>query len=284
MPNKSSFLLLQEYNYFTNYRIHKSISMRTILLIMSFLLTTIISVAQDTLYKTDGTKHSIKTVEINETQVKYKLSTNPNGPIYVLNKENIIKIINESGLIDIFSIKAIKNIVKDPRNIDFGRNLISLNVSDFLFNFLTLGYEYTFKSGKYSIKCPLSFGLYSKPKYKPQDYWGGYYYYQGAYKNAFNKFSTGLDFNFYPFGQGKSKLFLGPSILYGQFYFINLDKEIGTYYDFLFQTGILFQPLKHINFSLNAGIGIGHSNSINFGAYSNTGIAARGGLNIGYKF
>jgi len=259
--------------------------MRKILFIIPFLLTIIFLVSQDTLHKTDGTKHIIKTIEINETQVKYKLISNINGPIYVINKDNIIKIVNETGLIDTFPKKIIKNIIQDPRNIDFGRNFISLNVADFLFGFLTIGYEYTSKSGKYSLKFPLSFGLYSNSNSSHNGYWGGYYNYWVDYHNDWNNFSTGFDFYLYPFGQGKAKFFFGPSLVYGQFNFWNYNphlnyttKERGTYYAFLLQNGFLFQPSKHFNLSINAGIGLGYTK----GLIGN--IAARGGLNIGYKF
>ena len=258
--------------------------MRTIFLLIPFLLTTIILVAQDTLYKTDGTKHIIKTVELNETQVKYKLISNINGPIYVINKDNILKIVTETGLIDTFPKIITKNIIQDPRNIDFGRNFISVNVTDFLFGFLTLGYEYTFKSGKYSLKFPLSFGLNSHPNYNSDGYWVGYYYYQGKYNNAYNVFSTGLDLNFYNFGQGKSKFFYGPSFVYGQFKFYNIGNDIGTYYAFLLQTGFLFQPTKSINFSINTGIGLGFAQTSFSQTFLDKGIAANGGLNIGLKF
>jgi len=189
---------------------------------MSFSFTSSFLDAQDTLYKTYGSKQIVKIIEVNETQVKYKPASNLNGPGYVINKVDILKIAYETGLIDSFPKNITKNKIPDPRNIDFGRNFISFNVSDLLFGFLTIGYEYTFKSGKYSLKCPLSFGLNSKSYSGSRGYYGGYYYYQGDYHNTYNKFSTGLDFNFHPFGQGKSKFFFGPSFVFGQFIFQEL--------------------------------------------------------------
>jgi len=247
--------------------------MRTIFLIILFHCISNLLHSQDTLYNKDGTKQIIKTLDVNETQVKYKLVINLNGPTYVINKDEVLKIAYETGLIDTFPKKISKNINQDLRNIDFGRNFISLNVSDFLFGFITIGYEYTFKSGKFGLKCPLSFVLNSN--------WRGVFQ---NYDLFTNRFSTGFDFYFYLFGKGKAKYFFGPSLEYGQDNFNY--QEIVTYYAFSIQNGFLFQLSKHFNFSINTGIGISRSrinNSLsNFGKLE--GIVVKGGLNIGYKF
>jgi len=212
--------------------------------------------AQDTLYMTDGTKEIVKILEVNKTQIKYKPDVKSNGKTYVISKDDVLKIAYETGLIDVFPNSVTTNIIpdrkEDPRNTDFGRNFISLNVFDLLFSSLNIGYEYTFKSGVFSLKFPFSFRLNSKTS------------------DIFNSgFGTGFDFYIYPFGQGKAKYFLGPSIVY------RLLKEQTNYNAFLFQNGFLFQPSKHINLSINAGIGFDNIKKV---------ARSKGGLNIGYKF
>jgi len=228
--------------------------------------------AQDTLYKADGSVHIVKILEVNDSQVKYKLYDNQEGPLYVIGKDNVTRIKFENGLIEDFPVhlpeKIIPLIKIDPRTTDFGRNFISVNIFDLLTqNTLTFGYEYTFKSGLISLKVPVSF------RFDNNGYYPGH-----------KSFGTGLDLNLYPYGQGKAKFFYGPSFEYRKYEFSNSNYEINSVYALLFQAGYLFQPTKHLNFSINAGIGYARLISDN-SYYNNTGdVATKAGLNIGYKF
>lgn len=133
---------------------------------------------------------------------------------------------------------------------------------------LSVGYEYTFKSGLSSIKVPVSFGLNNNA-----------YYYE------YKTFGTGLDFNLYPYGQGRAKFFYGPSFEYKKFRTTNFMTEVNSAYTFLLQAGFLFQPEKHLNISVVAGIGYMHLFWNAPDPYSNKGdVATRLGLNAGYKF
>lgn len=267
--------------------------MRTIFYITLFLFTSNLVHAQDTLYRNDGSKQIAKILEVNETQIKYKPGSNLNGPTYVINRDDVIKIVYESGLVDVVSKKITNNIVpagiEDPRNTDFGRNFISLNVPDVWLGSLTFNYERTFKSGDFSFKCPLSLGLSSIGLANS----GSQNYDYGGYYNRDKIFSTGLDFYFYPFGQGKAKFFFGPSVEYGQFnYWIynynpagtSNQKERGTYHAILLQNGFLFQPSKHFNLSINVGMGYSSTTSDGYSGSTGGRITFRGGLNMGYKF
>ena len=245
--------------------------------------------SQDTLYRNDGSRQVAKIIEINETQVKYKLGINLNGPTYVINRDDVMKIVFETGLVDVFPKMTIHASLpgrkKDPRSTDFGRNFISLNVPDIGLGSLTFNYEYTLKSGDFSFKCPLSLGLISTGLV---DAPSRYYDYRGYYDRD-KIFSTGLDFYFYPFGQGKARYFIGPSVEYGLFNYWTVifnpnppfdsrsAKERGTYHAFLMQNGFLFQPSKHFNISIH--VGTGYSSAMTHGS-----ITIRAGLNVGYKF
>lgn len=254
--------------------------------------------AQDTLYRSDGTRQAVKIIEVHESQVKYKMSSKVDGPMYVVNKEDIKKIVYENGATDTFPIlKSINAIQKDPRSIDFGRNFISLNMTDLFLGSLTIGYERTFKSGNYSIRCPLSLGLISLGLASPVTNYSNTLnqFISGlstnSYSGYYNRdkiFSTGLDFYYYNSGQGKSKFYFGPSLEFGQFNYwtydydflnaYNYKKEQGTYYAFLLQTGFLLQPDKHLNISINAGLG--YANTVS----ARGTLAIRGGISMGYKF
>ncbi len=256
-----------------------------------FLLISHVLHGQDTLLRKDGTKQIVKILEVNEAQVKYKAIANLSGPTYVISKDALAKIVYENGSFDVFQERKSGNMIpsrnEDPISTDFGRNFMSLNIPDLVFGSLTFCYERTSKSGDFSFKIPLSLGLISlglaDRNYNDDK---GYYGRSKIY-------STGLDFYFYPSGQGTAKFFFGPSFEYGRFnhgsytyfstpnppyYYSYFENRKENYYAFLLQNGVLFQPLKHFNISINAGLGYSHSST------DRSDLVVRGGLNIGYKY
>lgn len=52
---------------------------------------------QDVLYKKDNSKYEVKITEITPTEVKYKLKSHPDGPLYVIYKSDVALIIYENG-------------------------------------------------------------------------------------------------------------------------------------------------------------------------------------------
>jgi hypothetical protein len=236
------------------------------------------SYCQDTLYKTNGTVHLVKILEVNKTCIKYTQFSYLNGPVHVICLEDIIKIKYPDGRSETFAKANSKGTIhkwrEDPRKADFGKNFIALNVTDLHFGSLTLSYERLSMNGLYSLRCPISLGLIPhgldrgphgdldiNPKL-------GYY-------NRNKYYSTGLDFYFYPFGQGRLKFFFGPSIEYGQSRYL-------SYSAILAQNGFLFQPLKNINISITAGAG-----AYSYWAHHDIrggGWTGEAGINIGFKF
>jgi hypothetical protein len=53
--------------------------------------------AQDTLYTVSGQKISAKVIEINKTEIKYKKASNPDGPVYVVDKTDVALIEYQNG-------------------------------------------------------------------------------------------------------------------------------------------------------------------------------------------
>jgi hypothetical protein len=260
--------------------------MRFFFILFCFLLSALYGHAQDIIYKSDGSQKKGKVQEVNESQVKYKNSTNLEGPTFVIKKDDVLKIAYESGIVEEFSEKTTNSGERNeyPISKDFGSNFISINVIDLAFSgFLTLSYERTLKSGNFSYRIPLSLGLKNSDEL---DYYEGYY-------NKGKIFSTGFDFYIYPSGQGRARYFMGPSLEYGRYnylqydyYSINNIKKVAAFYSILFQNGFLFQPSKHFNISVN--VGVGYTKSILNSEYhyirNHGDFTFRGGLNMGYKF
>ena len=61
-----------------------------------------VSCAQDKIYKKNGKEIFCKIIEIGTSEIKYKLPKETEGPIYVLDKESIIKIVLENGTVQKF--------------------------------------------------------------------------------------------------------------------------------------------------------------------------------------
>lgn len=270
--------------------------MRKIIFRVFLLAVPAISNAQDTLYKENNVKVIGKVLEINKEQVKYKIAEV--GPTYVIDKNEVSKIAYMNGHVDSFPVKnPISLYVKapkvDPLSKDLGRNLIAINFFDILFRSITFSYERIFKSGNTSIKVPLSIGLNSLGS-DPQSIMES----RTGYYNSDKIFSTGLDFYSYPSGQGKDRFYYGPSVEYGMYhdevmnyttnysnYSYTVNKFRNSFYSILFQMGILSQPTKNINFSLN--FGIGYSKifvKAKYGPSEYGELALRAGVLLGYKF
>lgn len=249
--------------------------MRSVFFLAIIISSSCLLKAQDILYKVDGSQQVVKIIEIKENSIKYQ--TGQNDFTYVISKEKVNKVVFENGKVEEFN----KLINIDMYNADlkneFGKNFLYINTLDLLSGLLTIGYEHTLKSQNFSVRVPLSLGL-SKLGSKSNEY-----NYSEGYYNRYKNFSTGVDFNFYPMGQGKAKYFLGPSFEYGTAFNQNWQGR-ETYYALLFQNGFLFQPTKHFNISLNLGLGYTQSRFKGDYSYDEGYLTLRGGLNIGYKF
>jgi len=58
--------------------------------------------AQDTLYTTKGKIITGQVTEVNQQEIKYKRAANPDGPVYVVDKTDIVLIHYKNGSKDVF--------------------------------------------------------------------------------------------------------------------------------------------------------------------------------------
>src|SRR5687767_5225566 len=80
--------------------------------------------AQDTIIKLNNTRILSKVLEVNPRDVKYKKFLLPDGPVYILDRRHVSRIIYSNGVTDTFSTKSlpVRKIQNDPRINDHGRN------------------------------------------------------------------------------------------------------------------------------------------------------------------
>lgn len=72
------------------------------LLNTTLLLLPVLVCAQDILYKTDNTKLEAKVYEITKSTIKYKLHSSPEGPFYILSKNETALIVYQNGTHETF--------------------------------------------------------------------------------------------------------------------------------------------------------------------------------------
>lgn len=84
--------------------------MKTKLFLTAMLaLTAITMFSQDKIYRKNGKTVEAKIIEVGADEIKYKEFNNPDGPVYVLETDRIIKIVYANGKTEKFEIN-----IKDP--------------------------------------------------------------------------------------------------------------------------------------------------------------------------
>lgn len=76
--------------------------MKQFLVLICFLPFSFIT-AQDTIYTKSGSRIAAKVIEMNQDEIKYKKSANPDGPLYVVDKNAVSLIEYKNGSKDVFS-------------------------------------------------------------------------------------------------------------------------------------------------------------------------------------
>jgi len=90
-----------------------------------FILIAIFSFAgfsQDTLYTTGGKVITGKVTEISQTEIKYKSASNPDGPLYVIDKSTIVLIEYKNGSKDVFQNSSTNSSNTNSDNSTQGNN------------------------------------------------------------------------------------------------------------------------------------------------------------------
>jgi hypothetical protein len=229
--------------------------MKKIVLLFIFSCFTLFVSAQDTLFMKSGEVIKAKITEVNETNVSYKKTSYLDGPIFIVAKNKIAKIVYGDGSVDTFH-----DIPSDtPRSYDtdgYGRNIFAFNPFAFVGGNVAFSYERLNKKGKFGYRTV----AYIPVTYSPGNQAGGHF-----------------DFKIYLGKNPQARYYLGPTVagyaaLHGYF-------NIGL----MFNNGVSFQPFKAFNISIDAAAGIGHSDAIQSIPYIN-GFIWRAGINFGLRF
>jgi hypothetical protein len=193
--------------------------LKPFILITFVLIGSGLAYGQDTLFHLNGLKIEAKVLEVSKSEVKFLKWSNKDGPKYILNKNQLLKIIYQNGETEILNVSKNENEVKS-----FGNNILGINPIFILDGTALISYERFYKGQNRSIRIPLSLGF------------------------LIEEFYLGLEFKYFVTQKPATRYFLGPS-----FY---LGTDIGYLNAFaLFNNGWSFQPSKNFNFTLDFGLG-----------------------------
>lgn len=211
--------------------------------------------AQDVIYKTDGSREEVRVLQVGNREIQYKKYDNPEGPVYVIHKENVLLITYENGTYEQFTRQVgMAEIEKQELAMDFARNIFAYHLFDLIFGDFALSYERLLSSGKVGLKIPVAFG------FDEYDNW-----------DFNNVVYSGIGVNFYPTGQGKWKYFMGPQLRvgygratdwmsyfdeYGNYLYDEEVENEGMYTKFFVDNGVQFMPVKNFSVSAIGSIGI----------------------------
>lgn len=137
------------------------------------LLTAYQAQAQDVIHKKNGKVIEAKVVELGTSEIKYKMFSDPDGPIYVDEKENIDKIVFQDGRTEQYGTTRI-----DASEMFAGQKKSAIKVGFMgpLFGQTTIVYERNIRPGRsWEVKAALV-GLGRKTDYESTGFIGSYAY------------------------------------------------------------------------------------------------------------
>lgn len=232
--------------------------------------------AQDVIYMNDGREIKGKVTRIDDNTVKYIKAGDSDGYEKTLGKVNVAIILYENGTHEVIEKETTTS---KKLKTNFGRHQISWDYLEIFALNTSFAYEYFTKSGKFGVKIPVSLGLTNPWAVERLQLVGQ----QGRI------LATGVDINYYPFGQGVAAYFLGPSFGYGTMrYFPEGDyfsrRIFMEQYSLHFVQGVMLHLSERITLTGVAGIGLlqKHSPVYDWTWEQNQSLILRG--SIGYRF
>lgn len=199
------------------------------ILFFSFLVLGLKIFSQDVIYLTNGTKFTGLIKEITITEVKYKNENNPNGPTYVIAKNDVLLIEYKNGSVDVInknpkSFSPVKEAVvekkaepaKKPADLNYiNKNTVMINGIALANADLTFLYDREFLDSHLSATALVGYNFNNVMT------WPNNYFQQLA--NSKKNYDLGLGINYYSSNRRKTQYFVGVLIKYMSY---SYDKTI----------------------------------------------------------
>ncbi len=151
------------------------------LLILLALFLSLHTFAQDKIYKKNGEVIEATIVEIGETEIKYKLFNDLNGPTYVLDKDRLKKTVYKNGREETYF-----NSLKDASlYADQAKDALKINFLSPLFGYTQVSFERSIKPGR---SFELTLGIIGLGKRQPYFRYDNYNNSSQLYRGAAGAF------------------------------------------------------------------------------------------------
>lgn len=203
--------------------------------------------SQDQLFKKDNTKIEAKILEINQTEIKYKLFNYQDGPTIIISKNDVAMIIYQNGTHEVFNSKtatptenpnyvsqykdynaAVKKKLDDERIEKFNeltttKNVVGLNFLEPMNGTFALNYLREFVNNLFNVYVPIGIGFaqpYFSQQFVPTYYSSGTSYsnnYISDFKFDRKSIEAGIGLHFQTSGKRAVTHFIGPYIGISQY-------------------------------------------------------------------
>jgi hypothetical protein len=221
--------------------------------------------AQDTIVFNKNIIEEVKVLEVGPRTIKYKKTNFLEGPVYIVERGLVRKIIFSNGDVEEYS----------PIELYGTKNRISFVATSILSARYTLMYEYLILDGKLGVQIPLvlSAESYNMALDAIDDY--------VDYEHIF---ASGISLNYYPLGQKKVSYYMGGNFRSGLVEGYGNDwwgrgNVNRTFYGFYFTNGIFINAGKH--FAISSYFSIGAREVIGEGPATASGLF---GIVLNVKF
>lgn len=235
--------------------------MKTLVILSALLaLLSLKGFSKDKLHFKSGKVEEVKVLEIGEQSVRYKMFDNQSGPEYVVEKTKIEKIVYQNGNIERFVSVSDNKPGREEKTRkefkDYGHHFVGVNLSDLFRTDLCFHYEFFFLRGQLGLRVPMLVGFNNQ-----------YFNLNSTINNPYifkrnRVFETGLDFRYYPGGQGHVRYVFGPAFHYlinNKRGFVSNGTVTGSHHvnslRWFIYNGVVFSPIKNFRFGLDVGLG-----------------------------
>lgn len=231
--------------------------------------------AQDLIVKSNGEQIKCKVEELTDTTIKYRKFKKPNGPLYNINKTEVVTVNFEDGTIEVIpqtkarpTFSPIGNTEERAKSFQFYDQTISVSyVSYDDFKGFSLEYEEEIGDDM-ALKIPLYI----------------------VFENGQNIMSTGLNLKYYFYRDTWVNVFAGPEVNVGYLqndFLKEADLDIVNL-QILADFGLSFTPVDNIRITPHIGLGYGDAfvinNSNNYSIRLDNGFTFNFNIGVGYSF
>lgn len=159
---------------------------RILFLFAAFAFCTMSGNAQDKIHRKGGEVINGKVTEVGLDEIKYRLANEPDGPVYAISKDRLVKVVYANGRVETYQAAL------NDKELYIGqqKNAIKLNFMSPLMGYTGLTFEHSIKPGQ-SIEANLSIiGLGANHSLD------GVYLGTGVYVDTYRRGQAGLGLGF----------------------------------------------------------------------------------------